>query len=102
MKGLRGQPSYIDDQGGHSVAEDGRPREAGEPPPGRVEALDHGVLLAGDLVHQQREAPVVAVGDRISTGQPIAGVAEGEESAGYLYFEIRRDNRPEDPQEWLR
>jgi septal ring factor EnvC (AmiA/AmiB activator) len=29
------------------------------------------------------------------------GEAEDAES-GYLYFEIRQDNRPEDPKGWLR
>jgi septal ring factor EnvC (AmiA/AmiB activator) len=50
------------------------------------------------------KASSVAVGDRILTGQPIAGVGESEDasSGGHLYFEIRQDNKPEDPQKWLR
>ena len=44
-----------------------------------------------------------AVGDRVNAGQAIAGVGESEEAhSGYLYFEIRQDNKPEDPQKWLR
>ena len=68
---------------------------------GNLIILDHGnrvFSLYGNIA-----APVVAVGDRITTGQPIAGVGEGEDVNGsYLYFEIRQDNHPEDPQKWLR
>jgi septal ring factor EnvC (AmiA/AmiB activator) len=68
---------------------------------GNLIILDHGnriFSLYGNVV-----APVVNVGDRITTGQAIAGVGEGEEpGSGYLYFEIRQDNRPDDPQKWLR
>ena len=68
---------------------------------GNLIILDHGnrvFSLYGNIA-----APVVAVGDRISTGQPIAGVGESEDAgASYLYFEIRQDNHPVDPQKWLR
>lgn len=68
---------------------------------GNLIILDHGnrvFTLYGNL-----KPSVVKVGDRIATGQPIAGVGESEDAAsGYLYFEIRNDNRPEDPQKWLR
>jgi septal ring factor EnvC (AmiA/AmiB activator) len=68
---------------------------------GNLIILDHGnrvFSLYGNL-----KAPAVAVGDPVRTGQPIAGVAESEEAeGGHLYFEIRRENRPEDPQKWLR
>jgi septal ring factor EnvC (AmiA/AmiB activator) len=68
---------------------------------GNLIILDHGnrvFSLYGNIV-----APAVTVGDRITTGQPIAGVGESEDArGGYLYFEIRQDNRPEDPQKWLR
>jgi septal ring factor EnvC (AmiA/AmiB activator) len=68
---------------------------------GNLIILDHGnrvFSLYGNL-----KQSAVAVGDRIATGQPIAGVGESEDAAsGYLYFEIRNDNRPEDPQKWLR
>jgi septal ring factor EnvC (AmiA/AmiB activator) len=63
--------------------------------------LDHGnrvFSLYGNI-----KAPGVNVGDRITAGQPIAGVGESEDpKSGYLYFEIRQDNKPEDPQKWLR
>lgn len=68
---------------------------------GNLIILDHGnrvFSLYGNL-----KAPSVAVGDRISPGQTIAGVGESEEAgSGHLYFEIRQDNKPEDPQKWLR
>lgn len=68
---------------------------------GNLIILDHGnrvFSLYGNL-----KLPNVRVGDRIETGQTIAGVGESEETAsGHLYFEIRRDNQPEDPQGWLR
>jgi septal ring factor EnvC (AmiA/AmiB activator) len=63
--------------------------------------LDHGnrvFSLYGNL-----KSVTVAAGDHIATGQALAGVGESEDAgAGYLYFEIRQDNRPEDPQKWLR
>ena len=48
-------------------------------------------------------SPSVAPGDRVGAGQTIARVGESEEAQlGYLYFEIRQENKPEDPQKWLR
>lgn len=68
---------------------------------GNLVILDHGnrvFSLYGNL-----KSPAVAVGDRVNAGQTIAGVGESEAAhAGYLYFEIRQDNKPEDPQKWLR
>jgi septal ring factor EnvC (AmiA/AmiB activator) len=68
---------------------------------GNLIILDHGnrvFSLYGNL-----KAPAVAVGERIATGQPIAGVGESEETgSGHLYFEMRTNNQPEDPQKWLR
>jgi septal ring factor EnvC (AmiA/AmiB activator) len=68
---------------------------------GNLIIVDHGnrvVSLYGNL-----KAPAVAPGDRVSAGQAIAGVGESEDAQlGYLYFEIRQDNKPEDPQKWLR
>ena len=68
---------------------------------GNLIILDHGnrvFSLYGNLKQSG-----VAVGDRIANGQTIAGVGESEDAAsGYLYFEIRSDNHPEDPQKWLR
>jgi murein hydrolase activator len=72
---------------------------------GNLIILDHGnrvFSLYGNLKQSG-----VAVGDRIASGQAIAGVGESEDTpagvtSGYLYFEVRHDNRPEDPQKWLR
>jgi len=69
---------------------------------GNLVILDHGnrvFSLYGNL-----KSPVVAAGDRVNAGQTIAGVGESDEAqlSGLLYFEIRQDNRPEDPQKWLR
>jgi len=68
---------------------------------GNLVILDHGnrvFSLYGNL-----KSPAVAVGDRVNAGQAIAGVGESEGAqSGYLYFEIRQDNKPEDPQKWLR
>jgi septal ring factor EnvC (AmiA/AmiB activator) len=68
---------------------------------GNLIIVDHGngvVSLYGNL-----KSPVVAPGDRVDAGQAIAGVGESEDvQSGYLYFEIRQDNKPEDPQKWLR
>ncbi|HET7437412.1 MAG TPA: peptidoglycan DD-metalloendopeptidase family protein [Thermoanaerobaculia bacterium] len=68
---------------------------------GNLIILDHGNRVFS--LYGNVKAPAIAVGDRITTGQPIAGVGESEDATtGYLYFEIRQDNRPEDPQKWLR
>lgn len=68
---------------------------------GNLIILDHGnrvFSLYGNL-----KSSNAAVGERVASGQTIAGVGESEESPpGFLYFEIRQDNRPEDPQKWLR
>ncbi|HEV7767349.1 MAG TPA: peptidoglycan DD-metalloendopeptidase family protein [Thermoanaerobaculia bacterium] len=72
---------------------------------GNLIILDHGnrvFSLYGNLKQSG-----VAVGDKIATGQVLAGVGESEDAAdgvaaGHLYFEVRHDNHPEDPQKWLR
>jgi septal ring factor EnvC (AmiA/AmiB activator) len=68
---------------------------------GNLIILDHGNRVFS--LYGNVKSPLVAVGERIANGQPIAGVGENEDaSSGHLYFEIRQDNRPEDPQKWLR
>jgi murein hydrolase activator len=68
---------------------------------GNLIIVDHGnrvFSLYGNL-----KAPAVAIGDRIATGQTIAQVGESDDAAGgYLYFEIRQNNQPDDPRKWLR
>jgi len=68
---------------------------------GNLIILDHGNRVFS--LYGNVKAPTVMVGGRVNAGQAIAGVGESEEAkAGYLYFEIRRDNKPENPQKWLR
>jgi septal ring factor EnvC (AmiA/AmiB activator) len=68
---------------------------------GNLIILDHGNRVFS--LYGNVKGSTVTVGERIATGQPIAGVGESEETtSGHLYFEIRHDNRPEDPQKWLR
>jgi len=68
---------------------------------GNLIILDHGNRVFS--LYGNVKAPLVAVGDRVANGQSIAGVGESEDaSTGHLYFEIRQDNRPDDPQKWLR
>lgn len=68
---------------------------------GNLIILDHGKRVFS--LYGNVKAASVAAGDRVLTGQPIAGVGEAEEPGnGYLYFEVRQDNKPEDPQKWLR
>jgi septal ring factor EnvC (AmiA/AmiB activator) len=43
----------------------------------------------------------VAVGQRVAAGEALGTVGRGMEGTG-LYFEIRFQGRPEDPQDWLR
>jgi septal ring factor EnvC (AmiA/AmiB activator) len=44
----------------------------------------------------------VEVGDRVAGGDPIAWVGDtGSLEGPRLYFEIRADGRPEDPEKWL-
>jgi Membrane-bound metallopeptidase len=68
---------------------------------GNLIILDHGnriFSLYGNL-----KSPTVSPGDHVLAGQALAGVGESEDArSGYLYFEIRQDNKPEDPQKWLR
>lgn len=68
---------------------------------GNLIILDHGNRVFS--LYGNVKAPAVIVGDHVLAGQSIAGVGEGEETpSGYLYLEIRRDNRPENPLSWLR
>lgn len=68
---------------------------------GNLIIVDHGNRVFS--LYGNVKAPAVAVGDHVAAGQAIAGVGEGEDGqAGYLYFEVRQDNHPEDPQTWLR
>jgi septal ring factor EnvC (AmiA/AmiB activator) len=68
---------------------------------GNLIILDHGNRVFS--LYGNVKGPSVAVGEHVNAGQAIAGVGESEDArSGYLYFEIRRDNKPENPQKWLR
>jgi septal ring factor EnvC (AmiA/AmiB activator) len=68
---------------------------------GNLIILDHGNRVFS--LYGNVKSPSVAVGEHVNAGQAIAGVGESEEArSGYLYFEIRQDNKPENPQKWLR
>jgi murein hydrolase activator len=68
---------------------------------GNLIILDHGDRVFS-LYGNTRGASLL-VGEKVQAGAVIASAAEGEEgSSGYLYFEIREDNRPTDPRGWLR
>ena len=68
---------------------------------GNLIILDHGNRVFS--LYGNVKAPAVIVGEKVTTGQTIAGVGESDEAvSGYLYFEMRHDNHPEDPQTWLR
>jgi septal ring factor EnvC (AmiA/AmiB activator) len=68
---------------------------------GNLIILDHGNRVFS--LYGNVKASSINQGDRVTTGQAIAGVGESEDAAsGHLYFEVRQDNRPEDPQKWLR
>lgn len=68
---------------------------------GNLVIIDHGdrvFSLYGNL-----RSVAVQVGERVAPLQTIAGVGETEgEASGHLYFEIREDNKPVDPEQWLR
>lgn len=68
---------------------------------GNLIILDHGYRVFS--LYGNLKGPTVTSGDRVIGGQVLAGVGEAEDArSGYLYFEIRQDNKPEDPQKWLR
>jgi septal ring factor EnvC (AmiA/AmiB activator) len=43
----------------------------------------------------------VRVGDRVAAGSVLGNAGEREEGGRGLYFELRRNGQPEDPQTWL-
>jgi septal ring factor EnvC (AmiA/AmiB activator) len=68
---------------------------------GNLVIVDHGERVFS--LYGNTRGVVAAAGDRLLTGQALGVVAEGEDgAAGYLYFEVREDNRPIDPEGWLR
>ncbi len=67
---------------------------------GNLVVVDHGERVYS--LYGNTRGAVVAVGNKVTPGQVITSVAEGEDEAGYLYFEMREDNKPTDPRRWLR
>lgn len=67
---------------------------------GNLVVIDHGERVYS--LYGNTRGPLVAVGNKVTPGQVITSVAEGDDGAGYLYFEVREDNKPTDPRRWLR
>lgn len=67
---------------------------------GNLVVIDHGERIYS--LYGNTRGAVVAVGNKVTPGQVITSVAEGEDGSGYLYFEVREDNKPTDPRRWLR
>ncbi|MBI3015217.1 MAG: peptidoglycan DD-metalloendopeptidase family protein [Candidatus Tectomicrobia bacterium] len=68
---------------------------------GNILIIDHGNSLYSIYGHLAQI--LVKVGDQVSGGQPIARLGHGNsESDPTLYFEIRRQGKPEDPLNWLK
>ena len=68
---------------------------------GNLIIVDHGDRVFS--LYGNTRGSALATGDRVEAGQSIALVGEDEEAqTGSLYFEIREDNRPTDPSDWLR
>ncbi len=68
---------------------------------GNLIILDHGTGYYTLYAHASEL--LVAEGDRVKAGQGIARVGEtGSLEGPRLYFEVRYQGRPEDPEQWLR
>ena len=69
---------------------------------GNLVIIDHGHRVFS--VYGNTRMSTVAQGETVAAGQVIGTVADGEaeELAPHVYFEIREDNRPVDPGDWIR
>ncbi|HUF16644.1 MAG TPA: peptidoglycan DD-metalloendopeptidase family protein [Thermoanaerobaculia bacterium] len=68
---------------------------------GNLVIVDHGNRIFS--LYGNAQSPRVTVGDRVAPRQVVANVGYNEDGdSGYLYFEIRQDNKPVDPRTWLR
>ncbi|HUO83653.1 MAG TPA: peptidoglycan DD-metalloendopeptidase family protein [Thermoanaerobaculia bacterium] len=68
---------------------------------GNLVIIDHGERIFS-LYGNTRSNPV-SVGQRVAAGDLVGLVMESEEQGpGTLYFELRVENQPVDPQSWLR
>ena len=67
---------------------------------GNVVMIDHGGGLSTLYAHLSRVD--VAMGQSVQQGQQIGAIgATGEATGDHLHFEVRVDNKPEDPVPWL-
>jgi septal ring factor EnvC (AmiA/AmiB activator) len=66
---------------------------------GLMVVLDHGSKHHTLYAHLSEIA--VAVGQQVAAGAVLGSAGEGTAGSG-LYFEVRFQGRPEDPQEWLK
>ncbi len=67
---------------------------------GNLVVVDHGERVY--TLYGNTRGSLVGVGNKVTPGQVITTVAEGEDGGGYLYFEVRENNKPADPRLWLR
>ncbi|EAQ97469.1 murein hydrolase activator EnvC family protein [Congregibacter litoralis] len=68
---------------------------------GLLLVLDHGEGYLSLYAHN--ESLLREVGDWVKAGAPISTVGDsGGQSEAGLYFEIRKDGKPTDPQQWCR
>lgn len=68
---------------------------------GLLLVIDHGEGYMSLYAHN--ESLLSEVGDWVSAGAPVATVGDsGGQSEAGLYFEIRKDGKPTDPQRWCR
>lgn len=67
---------------------------------GNLIILDHGDRVF--TLYGNTRLGLVRIGDRVQPGQSIATVNSSDSEPTHLYFEIRENNRPVDPRNWLR
>lgn len=68
---------------------------------GNLIIVDHGNRIFS--LYGNTMSPRVSVGDRVEAQQAIAATGANDDgTSGFLYFEVREDNRPVDPRAWLR
>lgn len=66
---------------------------------GELVIIKHSDRMLSAYAHNQER--LVAEGDRVRAGQPIARMGRNEDGREVLHFEIRRDGKPEDPARYL-
>jgi septal ring factor EnvC (AmiA/AmiB activator) len=66
---------------------------------GLMAIVDHGG--GNHTLYAHLAELAVKVGDRVAAGTVLGNAGEREEGGRGLYFELRRNGQPEDPQTWL-